>query len=162
MLNPPLPPSIIGEAMPRGAAGSFTPRVVLSRPSGGGGGAITLATFAGRTFNETNTPATGVTMSAVRTTPPPTTTLPTTTAPLTGTPTIRNGEYIAFNLSEELTGSMAIGIDDSTGNFLLWSVTDGAGGLGFATQSATPTNTSLQFFEIGSQTSAATFNFVFL
>ena len=48
MLNPPLPPSIIGEAMPRGAAGSFTPRVVLSRPSGGG--VLPLSTWAGRTF----------------------------------------------------------------------------------------------------------------
>jgi len=46
MLNPPLPPSIIGEAMPRGAMGSFTPRVVLRRPSGGGG-VIPLANFIG-------------------------------------------------------------------------------------------------------------------
>ena len=52
MLNPPLPPSIIREAMPSGAAGSFTPRVVLRRPSGGGGGggALPLSTWAGRTF----------------------------------------------------------------------------------------------------------------
>ena len=34
-------------------------------------------------------------------------------------------------------------------------------GFGFATQSATPTNTSLQLFEIGSTTAAASFNFSF-
>ena len=49
MLNPPLPPSIIREAMPRGAAGSFTPRVVLRRPSG----PIALATFIGG-WNDSN------------------------------------------------------------------------------------------------------------
>ena len=43
MLNPPLPPSTISEATPRGATGSFKPRVVLRRPSG----PITLATFIG-------------------------------------------------------------------------------------------------------------------
>ena len=48
MLNPPLPPSIIAEAMPRGATGSFTPRVVLRRPSGGG--VLPLSTWAG--FND--------------------------------------------------------------------------------------------------------------
>jgi hypothetical protein len=48
MLNPPLPPSIIAEAMPRGATGSFTPRVVLRRPSGGG--VLPLSTWAGRRF----------------------------------------------------------------------------------------------------------------
>lgn len=50
MLNPPLPPSTISEATPRGAAGSFTPRVVLSRPAGGGGCVLPLSTWAGRTF----------------------------------------------------------------------------------------------------------------
>jgi len=57
MLNPPLPPSIIGEAMPRGAAGSFTPRVVLSRPSGGSGGGgtvIPLANFIGGWNDQTS------------------------------------------------------------------------------------------------------------
>jgi len=51
MLNPPLPPSIIGEAMPRGAAGSFTPRVVLSRPSGGG--VLPLSTWANKNIVDT-------------------------------------------------------------------------------------------------------------
>ena len=53
MLNPPLPPSIIGEAMPRGAMGSFTPRVVLRRPSGGGG-VIPLANFIGGWNDQTS------------------------------------------------------------------------------------------------------------
>lgn len=35
LLNPPLPPSVIAEAMPRGATGSFTPRISLRRPDTG-------------------------------------------------------------------------------------------------------------------------------
>ena len=59
MLNPPLPPSIISEAMPRGAAGSFTPRVVLSRSAG----ALPLSTWAGATWTGGG-PLTGLTYTS--------------------------------------------------------------------------------------------------
>jgi hypothetical protein len=53
MLNPPLPPSTISEATPRGATGSFRPRTISLVAPSGGGGALPLSTWASKTLNET-------------------------------------------------------------------------------------------------------------
>lgn len=117
MLNPPLPPSIISEAMPRGAAGSFTPRVVLSRPSGGGGGgALPLSTWAGRTFED---PTPGVGRTTTGAGPVTTTILP--LAPPSGAFTnTDDGQMLVFsNFTTAGLGS-GFNIGYFAGTLLAW------------------------------------------
>lgn len=133
MLNPPLPPSIIGEAMPRGAMGSFTPRVVLSRPSGGGG-VLSLSTWAGRTFADGQTPSAGQSTAAA------------TTVAANSTPTTDDGQMLVFLDFTTAGAGSGFNIGYISGVLTAWQNIDTTA-TGFATvTNITSTTLTISFF----------------
>lgn len=105
MLNPPLPPSIIGEAMPRGAMGSFTPRVVLRRPSGG---ALPLSTWANKSATDQNEPSAGTSLTGAG------------TVAANSTPTTEDGQMLVFGDFDDSTFGSGFNIGYIAGVLTAW------------------------------------------
>lgn len=166
MLNPPLPPSIIGEAMPRGAAGSFTPRVVLSRPSGGGGGVVLpLGTWANKTITMQGlgTSTTSQVLTFIGSVNLPGNYPPSVDA----TGGVLNNQFIQITFPNT-NDTYSLAYTSNSPQLVLWdpSLTQPTDGFAIIMPNTTPSSANLQFSQIYDAAGAGalatpTFNFTF-